>query len=93
MQLLEAVILSFSELLNSRQSYIPGSILWTVRRCRFKLEEWLQQNLHKWQANGFSPVLILFSPILWTLLRCRFKLEDWLQQNVHKWQANGLSPV
>ena len=54
MQSIEAMKLSLSELLVD--SYIPGSILWTLLRCRFKLEDWLQQNSHKWQANGFSPV-------------------------------------
>ena len=54
MQSIKAMILSLSELLVD--SYIPGSILWTLLRCRFKLEDWLQQNSHKWQANGFSPV-------------------------------------
>ena len=40
-------------------SYILGSILWTFRRCAFKLEDWLQRYWHKWQANGLSPVWIL----------------------------------
>ena len=54
MQSIEAMKLSLSESLVD--SYIPGSILCTLLRCRFKLEDWLQQNSHKWQANGFSPV-------------------------------------
>ena len=45
MQSIEAMKLSLSELLVD--SYIPGSILWTLLRCRFKLEDWLQQNWHK----------------------------------------------
>ena len=54
MQSIEAMLFSLSKLVVD--SYIPGSILWTLLRCRFKLEDWLQQNVHKWQANGFSPV-------------------------------------
>ena len=64
-----------------KNSYILGSILWTFRRCVFKLEDWLQRYWHKWQANGFSPVWIL----MWF---CKLVYD--LAWKLHIWQAWGL---
>ena len=65
-----------------KDSYILGSILWTFRWCLFKLEDRLQQNVHKWQANGFSPVWI----IMWIFKRALF-----LTRKSHIWQAWGFA--
>ena len=59
--------------------------MWILLRWSFKFPDWLLQYVHKWQANGFSPVCIL--------LRWPFKFPAWLLRYVHKWQANGFSPV
>ena len=69
-----------SKILKKKPSYILGSILWTFRRCAFKLEDWLQRYWHKWQANGFSPVWIL----MWI---CKLAYD--LARKLHIWQAWG----
>ena len=68
------------EIIHDKFSYILGSILWTFRRCVFKLEDWLQRYWHKWQANGFSPVWIL----MWF---CKLVYD--FAWKLHIWQAWG----
>ena len=78
---IESMILLFIKVFE-KNSYILGSILWTFRWCLFKLEDRLQQNVHKWQANGFSPVWI----IMWIFKRALF-----LTRKLHIWQAWGFA--